>query len=141
MLGVPRLLYVIVNVERNLSQSVYSEGLSTLCEVLGSVGAMWGEMQAVLPSEISPLHIYPLLSPSGTMNLLSVSIMSLLAGLLGCDLRRLVFTPILAALSLGSCRWLVASVLASAVLETLKDCSSQEYRDRTCALQPARVAV
>lgn len=30
MLGVPRLLYVIVNVERNLPQSVYSEGLSTL---------------------------------------------------------------------------------------------------------------
>lgn len=79
---------------------------------------MWGEMQAVLPSEISPLHIYPLLSPSGTMNLLSVSIMSLLDGLLGCDLSRLVFTPpILAALSLGSCRWLVVSVLVSA------DCS------------------
>lgn len=35
----------------------------------------------------------------------------------------------------------MASVLVSAVLETLKDCSSQEYCDRTYALQPARVAV
>lgn len=100
---------------------------------------MWGKMQAVLPSEISPLHICPLLSPPGTMNLLSVSIMLLLDGLLVCDLGRLIFIPRILSLSLSSCRWLVASILVGAVLETLKDCSSQEYRERTCALQPARV--